>query len=67
MKISFVKKLAKEDLFLFLGITEQGIDCYYYVKVRHDKLDKLTGLEAGAKLNISEYGEVIEKGYGYPP
>ena len=66
MLVNFVKKLEDENSYIVLGTSEIGIDCFYHVVLTPQKLKELQKIPAGTKIDIQDFGKVIEKGYGEP-
>ena len=63
----FIKKIMGEKELLITGTTEQGIDCYYrLIPTNPETLDDLRNVPKGGLINITDYGEVLERGYGDP-
>ena len=66
MLVNFVKKLEDESAYIVLGASEIGIDCFYHVVLTPQKLKELQKNPAGTKINLQDFGKVIDKGYGEP-
>jgi hypothetical protein len=64
--VTLANKRHQNNIFFISGLTDIGIDCYYYVQVEPTKIRKFEAINPGDPVNLDEFGSVLQKGYGEP-
>ncbi len=62
---SFLKKEARQ-IYLYQVKDSEDRDCYFYIFVKKSKLEEVKKITPDKVINLSEYGNIIESGFGKP-
>jgi hypothetical protein len=60
------KRYCGKNIYYISGESSLGIECYFYLEADSLKKPLLEKLEDGDKVKLSDYGQIILKGYGEP-
>ena len=67
---SFVEKAVKGSstpINLIRCKDKNGLDCYFFIMCEHNKVDAIMSDGKDGRVNLEEYGKVLESGWGKDP
>lgn len=67
---SFTEKAIKNSgtpINLIRCKDKDGLDCYFFIMCDHAKVDKIMDDGKAGRVNLEEYGKILESGWGKDP
>lgn len=64
--MSFVQELCNSDNIYYVKAKADGIDCYYYLRLKDIRYKSVLIKNLKKTINITDYAEILESGYGEP-
>lgn len=59
--------ISRNDIIYVQSTGESGLNAYYYLKLRQPRYKLEHALKKSTEINLNEYGEILEMGFGKTP